>query len=88
MRKNHLKSFTQIISVTKQQVFRALLPRSDGYGVLNVTDRLLLKAMQKAVAKKDPALYTCADKTVVEASKGKCDWTDKKYLTPVINFIG
>lgn len=55
---------------------------------LNVTDRFLLKAMQKAIAKKDPALYTCADKAVMEASKGKCDWTDKKYLTPVINFIG
>ncbi len=55
---------------------------------LNVTDRLVLKTLQKTIVKKDPALYTPVDKTVIEALKGKCDWTDKAYLNPVINFIG
>ena len=55
---------------------------------LNFTDRLMCKMLVKAVEKKDPALYIPIEQALIEASKGKCDWTDKAYLTPVINFIG
>ncbi len=55
---------------------------------LSMPDKLLVKAVQKSAEKKEPSAYTPAEKTVMQALKGKCDWTDKSYLQPVIDFIG
>lgn len=48
-------------------------------------DRTLCKMLQKAVGKKDPATYEIWEKALMCAVGQKCDWTDKKYLEPIID---
>lgn len=50
-------------------------------------DRTLCKMLQKAVAKKDPNTYEPWEKALMSAVGQKCDWTDKKYLEPLIDSI-
>lgn len=50
-------------------------------------DRTLCKMLQKAVGKKDPATYEIWERALMGAVGQKCDWTDKKYLEPVIKFL-
>lgn len=50
-------------------------------------DRTLCKMLQKAVAKKDPSSYEIWEKALMCAVGQNCDWTDKKYLRPLIDFI-
>lgn len=50
-------------------------------------DRTLCKMLQKAVAKKDPAEYEVWEKALMCAVGQKCDWTDKKYLEPVMEYL-
>lgn len=50
-------------------------------------DRTLCKMLQKAVAKKDPATYEIWEKALMCAIGQKCDWTDKKYLEPIIDYL-
>ena len=54
---------------------------------MSFKDRTLCKMLQKAVAKKDPATYEIWEKALMCAVGQKCDWTDKKYLEPIIDFI-
>lgn len=50
-------------------------------------DRTLCKMLQKAVAKKDPDTYEIWEKALMCAVGQRCDWTDKKYLEPLIDDI-
>lgn len=54
---------------------------------MSFKDHALCKILQKVVAKKDPATYEPWMKALLLAIGQKCDWTDKKYLYPLINYI-
>ena len=45
------------------------------------------KSNRKAVAKKDPSDYEIWEKALMEAGDNNCDWTDKKYIEPIIECI-
>lgn len=55
--------------------------------VMTFKDRTLCKMLQKAVAKKDPATYEIWEKALMCAAGQKCDWTDKKYLKPITEYL-
>lgn len=50
-------------------------------------DRTLCKMLQKAVAKQNPDEYEPWQKALMCSVGQKCDWTDKKYLEPMLKFI-
>ncbi len=50
-------------------------------------DRTLCKMLQKAVGKKDPSTYEIWERALMCAVGQKRDWTDKRYLEPVIYFL-
>ena len=50
-------------------------------------DKTLCKMLQKAIAKKDPSTYEPWMKALMSAVGKKCDWTDKKYLKPLLEYI-
>ena len=50
-------------------------------------DRTLCKMLQKAIAKKDPNTYEPWMKALMSAVGEKCDWTDKEYLKPLLEYI-
>lgn len=50
-------------------------------------DRTLCKMLQKAVGKKDPSSYEIWEKALMSAVGQKCDWTDKKYLELIMEFL-
>ncbi len=54
---------------------------------MRFADRTLCKMLQKAVAKKDPKDYEPWEKALMCAVGKVCDWTDTKYLEPLIKFI-
>ena len=54
---------------------------------MSFKDRTLCKMLQKAVAKKDPSTYEPWMTALMCAVGQKCDWTDKKYLEPVIQYM-
>ena len=47
-------------------------------------DRNLCKLLQKSVAKKDPKTYEPWMKALISAVGQTCDWTNKNYLTPLL----
>ena len=55
--------------------------------VMTFRDRTLCKMLQKAVAKKDPSTYEPWEKALMCSAGQKCDWTDKKYLQPIISSL-
>ena len=50
-------------------------------------DRTLCKMLQKSVAKKDPGTYEPWMKALMCAKGQNCDWTDKKYLIPLLEYL-
>lgn len=50
-------------------------------------DRTLCRMLQKAVAKQDPATYEPWQSALMCAVGQKCDWTDEKYLEPLIEYL-
>ena len=50
-------------------------------------DRTLCKMLQKAVAKQDPENYEPWQQALMCSVGQKCDWTDKKYLEPLVEFV-
>ena len=50
--------------------------------------RTMCKMLRKAVSKKDPSEYEVWEKALMAAGDNKCDWTDKEYLKPLLEFIG
>lgn len=51
---------------------------------MNAVDRNLCKMLRKAVSKKDPSEYQVWEKALMAAGDDKCDWTDKKYIAPIL----
>lgn len=54
---------------------------------MNAVDKTMCKMLLKAVTKKDPADCEVWEKALLEAGDSKCDWTDRKYLEPIIKAI-
>ena len=54
---------------------------------MSFKDRTLCSLLRKAVAKKDPENYEIWEQALMAAGNDKCDWTDKKYLEPIIECI-
>lgn len=50
-------------------------------------DRTLCRMLQKAVAKQDPATYEPWQSALMCAVGQKCNWTDEKYLEPLLEYI-
>lgn len=50
-------------------------------------DRTLCKMLQKSVVKKDPSTYEPWMNAFMCAVGQTCDWTDKKYLIPLMNYL-
>ncbi len=50
-------------------------------------DRTLCKILQKSVAKKDPSTYEPWMEALMCARGQNCDWTDKKYLVPLLEYL-
>lgn len=50
-------------------------------------DRTLCGMLQKAVAKQDPATYEPWQSALMCAVGQKCDWTDIKYLKPLLEYL-
>lgn len=54
---------------------------------MTVIDRNLCKLLRKAVDKKSPDELENWEKALVAAGDGSCDWTDKKYLEPILSAL-
>ncbi len=50
-------------------------------------DRTLCKMLQKVIAKKDPASCEPWMQALLGSVGQTCDWTDQKYLLPVLEYI-
>lgn len=55
---------------------------------MGFTDKTLCKMLQKAVAKQDPSTFEPWMAALLSAVGQKCDWTDKKYLEPILKELG
>lgn len=53
---------------------------------LSFKDKMLCKLLRQALKKQDPSTYDPIMKTIMEVN-GKTDWTDKKYLKPLLQYI-
>lgn len=54
---------------------------------MSFKDRSLCKLLKKMVAKKDPSAYEPWEEALMGAIGGQFDWTDKKYLKPIIEYV-
>ena len=48
---------------------------------------MMCRILQKAVAKQDPSTYEPWMEALMSAMGKKCDWIDRKYLEPLIDYI-
>ncbi len=54
---------------------------------MSCKDRTLCNMLKKAIAKKDPDTYEPWMKALMSAVDKTCDWTDKEYLEPLLDYI-
>ncbi|MFQ9509415.1 MAG: flavodoxin domain-containing protein [Lachnospiraceae bacterium] len=54
---------------------------------LSFMDRTLCKMLQKSIDKKDPTTLEPWEAALMSARGHKCDWTEKKYLVPLLEWI-
>ena len=54
---------------------------------MNDIDKFLCRTLLYAVSRKDPEGYEPWEKALVEAGLERRDWTDKKYIQPIIEAI-
>lgn len=54
---------------------------------MNWKDRTLCKMLQKAISKKTPDSCEPWMKALLSSTGQKCDWTDKSYLIPLLDYI-
>ena len=54
---------------------------------MSFKDRTLCKLLQKTIAKKDPNTYEPWMKALMCAVGKSCDWTDRKYLDSIQNYL-
>ena len=53
---------------------------------MSLVDRTLCRMLQKSVAKKDPADYEPWMEALMCAAGQCCDWTDQRYLEPLMEY--
>ena len=53
---------------------------------LSFKDKILCKLLRQALKKQDPSTYDPIMK-VISTTSGNDDWTDKKYLKPLLDYI-
>ena len=54
---------------------------------MSFKDRTMCKMLQKMVAKKDPSEYEPWMTALMSAIGKSCDWTDRKYLEPLMEYM-
>lgn len=54
---------------------------------MSMVDRNLCSLLRKAVSKKDPKDYEVWEWALMAAGDDKCDWTDRKYLEPILEAL-
>jgi menaquinone-dependent protoporphyrinogen IX oxidase len=54
---------------------------------MNVVDRTMCRMLFKMIGKKDPSTLEHWERALMEAGDSSCDWTDKKYLEPIIEHL-
>ena len=54
---------------------------------MSFIDRKLCNVLRKMLSKKDPSEYEPWAKALMDAGDEKADWTDKKYIMPILDFI-
>ncbi len=54
---------------------------------MSFKDRALCGMLRKAVSKKNPDDYEIWEKALMAAGDEKCDWTDRKYIRPIIESL-
>lgn len=54
---------------------------------MSFKDRTLCNMLRKAVSKESPDEYEIWEEALMAAGDDKCDWTDKKYLNPIIEYV-
>jgi len=54
---------------------------------MNFADKAMCKMYVKMLSKKDPSEIKAWEKPFFEAKDKKCDWTDKKYIEPLVEMI-
>ena len=47
----------------------------------------MCRLLRKTVEKKDPDTLEPWEKALMEASGKACDWTDRRYLEPLLGFL-
>ena len=57
------------------------------FSKMTFVDRTLCNMLRKVVAKKDPSHYGLWEKALIDARDKQNDWTDKKYIEPIIACI-
>lgn len=55
--------------------------------IMSWKDRTLCNLLKKAVAKKPPASYEPWETALLQAIGSDFDWTDKKYVKPIIEYV-
>lgn len=54
---------------------------------MSIRDRTLCKLLKKAVAKKEPSTYEPWEAALMGAIGQRCDWTDRQYLKPILEYL-
>jgi len=54
---------------------------------MSFIDRNMCKLLQKSVSRKDPETLEIWERALLSAGEEKCDWTDRKYLEPILEEI-
>ncbi len=54
---------------------------------MKLLDKTLCQMHQKSVAKKAPSEYAGREQALMEAGEGNCDWTDQKYIAPILDAL-
>ena len=65
-----------------------LLPRFMVYGFNVVQGQDFVQYVKKSSIEKNPDDYEIWEKALMAAGDKKCDWTDKKYIKPIIDCLG
>ena len=55
---------------------------------MTFVDRTMCRMLRKSVAKKDPSTYEPWMGALMSAVGQHCDWMDRKYLEPLLQYIG
>lgn len=51
---------------------------------MGLMDRAFCKMLKKSLAKKQPGEYMPWEEALMAAGDGPCDWTDQKYIAPIL----